>query len=393
MRILRATFPAAGLAALLLAACSPDSAPDPAGPASTSDAALDASSGHAATVEVFATGLNFPRGITFGPRGELYVAEAGSAGTASTTEAECTQVGAPIGPYHNGPTGRVSRIDRHGNRTTVADGFPSGVNSFGDVLGVADVAWSRGKLYALVAGGGCSHGVADVPAGVARVHSNGTWSMVSDLSAYQAANPVANPFPPDFEPDGSWYGMISSWGKLIAVEPNHGEVVRVDPRTGDVERIADLSATQGHIVPTVVAERRGALYVSSLGVFPLAPGSVSVLRISRGGSVSVVADGFTGVLGLDFDRRGRLYVLETSSVAGFPTPGTGRVVRLDRHGDREVIVDGLFLPAGLKVGPDGNLYISNKGFGPPQPGEILRVRIRGGNDYGHHDEDMEQDGD
>lgn len=56
-------------------------------------------------------------------------------------------------------------------------------------------------------------------------------------------------------------------------------------------------------------------------------------------------------------------------------------------------MDGLFLPTGMRFGPDGRLYIANKGFGPPQPGEILRIDVRGANDQGHHDDDMEQDDD
>jgi sugar lactone lactonase YvrE len=184
--------------------------------------------------------------------------------------------------------------------------------------------------------------------------------------------------------------MISSEGSLIAVEPNHGEVVRVNPRTGNIARIADISATQGHIVPTVVAERRGALYLSSLGTFPGMAGSQKILRISRAGNVTAVASGFTAVLGLDFDARGRLYVLEMGeSPVGFPAPNVGRVIRLDGNGNRVVIVEGLFLPTGLRIGPDGWLYISNKGFGPPQPGEILRVDIRGSGD-GDTGEDMER---
>ena len=38
---------------------------------------------------VFATGLNNPRGLTFGPDGNLYVAEAGLGGTNSTV-GQCT---------------------------------------------------------------------------------------------------------------------------------------------------------------------------------------------------------------------------------------------------------------------------------------------------------------
>ncbi|HSR90030.1 MAG TPA: ScyD/ScyE family protein, partial [Gemmatimonadales bacterium] len=204
-------------AALAAAACDPGTAP--------TDAASSLNLARTATASVFATGLEYPRGLTFGPDGTLYVAEAGAAGTAFTTPEQCAQADPPVGPYHNGPTGRISRINRDGHRTTFAEGFPSAINQFGDVQSVADLAFLGDKLYALIAGGGCSHGSPDVPAGVARVNRSGGWTITADLSAFQAANPVANPGPPgDFEPDGSWYSLIRSGKSLIAVEPNHGEV-------------------------------------------------------------------------------------------------------------------------------------------------------------------------
>lgn len=380
------------LAGLLLAACESGSTPaiteaDP----STSNAPVEAWRGPA-TPTVFATGLAFPRGLEFGPDGLLYVAEAGHAGDNGTTPEQCTQVGAPIGPYHSGNTARISRIDRHGTVSTVIDGLPSGINAFGDVIGVADVAFVGRTLYALLAGGGCSHGAPDVPASVIRVGRTGTWGIVSDLSAWQEANPVANPFPPDFEPDGSWYSMIATGSGLVAVEPNHGEMVRIDPWNGSIKRIVDFSATLGHIVPTVVAERRGAYYVSQLGTFPDVAGSQKILRVSRRGKVSEVATGFTMVLGLEFDRCGRLYVLETSTLDGFPTPNTGRITRIDRRGHRDVIAEGLFFPTGMTFGPDGDLYVSNVGFGPPLPGEILRIAVPHAHDR-HDDLDMEHDQD
>jgi len=364
-------------AALVASAC--DSATAPPRDAERAPVLETRATAGSVTMSVFATGLQYPRGIAFGPEGDLYVAEAGSGGATTTTPAQCAQVIPPAGPYVNGPTARISRIDRRGVRSTFADGFPSGLNEFGDVLGVADVAFDGGHLYALLAGGGCSHGSLHVPAGIARVSSSGSWTLTANLSAWQAGHPVAHPDAADFEPDGSWYSMIRADGALVAVEPNHGEIVRVNPWSGEVARIADISATQGHVVPTVVAERRGALYVSNLGLFPATPGSEKIFRISRSGGVSVVAEGFTEVLGLDFDRGGRLYVLESSTVAGLPTPGTGRVIRLDHYGRRSVIADSLFLPTSLRVGPDGRLYVSNKGFGPPQPGEILRFDVRDAN--------------
>jgi hypothetical protein len=43
------------------------------------------------------SGLEGPRGLRFGPDGNLYVAEAGTGGTTSTA-GECTQVPTPPGP-------------------------------------------------------------------------------------------------------------------------------------------------------------------------------------------------------------------------------------------------------------------------------------------------------
>src|SRR5450755_3849148 len=79
----------------------------------------------AATVSVFATGLNNPRGLKFGPDGNLYVAEGGTGGTNSTV-GQCDQVVRPVGPYTGRQTGsRVSMFDRSGARTTVVDNLPS----------------------------------------------------------------------------------------------------------------------------------------------------------------------------------------------------------------------------------------------------------------------------
>jgi hypothetical protein len=364
----------AATAAILLAACSdtPPASPDTPPAEEPGVAASHGSSGPT----VFATGLIFPRGLEFGPDGGLYVAEAGSAGTTSTTPEQCAQVPAPIGPYRAGNTARISRIDRRGRVSTVVDGLPSALNGVGDILGVADVGFLNGTLYALVAGGGCSHGVPEMPASIVRIGKRGGWTVVANLSAFQQANPVDRP-EADEEPDGSWYSMVQVGGGFVAVEPNHAEIDQVNVRSGQIRRLADLSGTLGKITPTTIVARRSALYFSHLGTFPGVAGSQKVYRLSRSGKIREVAGGFTMVLGLEFDRCGRMYVLETSTTDGFPTPGTGRVVRVDRRGERAVVVEGLFLPTAMTFGPDGALYISNKGFGPPQAGEILRVDVRG----------------
>jgi sugar lactone lactonase YvrE len=93
----------------------------------------------------------------------------------------------------------------------------------------------------------------------------------------------------------------------------------------------------------------------------------------------VAASGLTTVLGLAFDEKGRLYVLESITAPGFDTPdqvGTGKVVRIDHSGVTETIATGLSLPTGITFGPDGALYMSDRGASPlVGPGHIVRITI------------------
>ena len=233
-------------------------------------------------------------------------------------------------------------------------------------------------MYALLAGAGCSHGVQHIPNGIVRVFPNGSWKMIANLSAFQKSHPVKTINPFDFEPDGTWWGMVTVRGDMYAVEPNHGEMVKVTT-DGTISRVIDISASQGHVVPTAIAYH-GAFYVSNLGTFdPDQLNRQKVFRITPNGQLSVVARGLSKVLGVAFDARGRKYALETSYSATDPgpVPFTGRLVRFSSDGTRKTVIDtggSLFFPTAMTFGPDGALYVSNMGFGPPF-GEILRIEL------------------
>ena len=345
---------------------------------------------------VFANGLEAPRGLKFGPDGDLYVAEAGMGGTVSTVSV-CpnTQVPPPIGSYLGGNSGRISKLDRSGNRTTVASGFPSTLAAQGDLQGVADIAFLNGTLYAVSAGGGCSHGNASSPNIIARVDTkSGSWKAIVNLSQFVQSHPAAYPDLADFEPDGVFYSLISYDNRLYTLEPNHGQLFSTSA-SGDIREEIDISMQQGHIVPTSVAVNNGKFYIGNLGLFPITPDSSKVMSFNIGACpwplpfligfgcgdevgqlrLSGSRAGFTTVVAVDFGPDGLLYALELNDAAGFPMPpfGVGKVVRLNRAGVIEDVATGLSVPTGMTFGPDGYLYVSN--FGAAPTGQILRISV------------------
>jgi hypothetical protein len=332
-------------------------------------------------VTVFASGFNNPRGLTFGPDGYLYIAEGGLGGS-TPPPANCPVVAGAAAPYL-GSTGdpvlggRISKVSPAGAVSTVVNALPSSQTSaaLGSLVsGVSSVAFIGDQLYGLLAGAGCSHGVPSVPNGVIKVGPGATWSVLANLSAFQAAHPVAHPDTGDFEPDGTWYSMASAGGALYPMDSNHGELDRVTP-SGSISRVLDISAQVGHVVPTALAHH-GVWYIGNLGLFGTEDGTVPdehVYRLTPSGHLQVSASGLEQVLGLAF-HSGKLYALESSVNPGGPKPGTGAIVRVRAGGPAETVYSGLIFPTGMTIGPDGAFYVSEKGFGfGAGAGRILRI--------------------
>jgi len=151
-----------------------------------------------------------------------------------------------------------------------------------------------------------------------------------------------------------WTPAAPALAESAAGSPG-GKSVRVSCRC-EIRRVADISATQGHIVPTSIAYH-GNFFVGNLNTFPIQDGSSKILKITPSGHFKTVVTGLTTVLGVAFDCEGYLYILENTTGNPFPTPFTGKVLRVTDDGLEE-IATGLFLPTAMTFGPDGDLYVS-----------------------------------
>jgi hypothetical protein len=132
-------------------------------------------------------------------------------------------------------------------------------------------------------------------------------------------------------------------------------------------------------VPTsVVKGPDGAYYVGQLTGFPFPVGGAKVWRVVPGQKPKVFKGGFTNIIDIAFDKRGRLYVLEIATngllSAGENELPVGRLVRVNKDGSRTTLAsEGLNAPGGFVLG-HGAAYITNNSI-LSDAGQVVKVAI------------------
>ena len=337
----------------------------------------------AATLEVVASGLDNPRRITFGPDGALYIAEAGTGGSAPLI----------TGPELNvllgfGSTGAVTRVQNGIQQRLVSDlpslaltppgtTPPQTVGSFSAAVGPHDIGFDQnGDAYVLLGYASTANqknilGSAGVDLGRLLsfdVNADGSWTRNNfsiDLLAYRELyNPYAsgdylnNPY--DLEVQGDKFVIADPGGNNFFTADIAGNVslgARFAPRV--------INGVSVESVPTsITIGSDGAYYIGELTGAPYPEGSARVYRVIPGNEPEIYADGFTQITGLDFDDKGNLYVLEYSvnSLIDPTAELMGALIQVSPDGVRRTVVgagEGLVAPNGLTIGPDGGIYVSN----------------------------------
>ena len=277
--------------------------------------------GIALPYKIVASNLNNPRGIAFGPKGDMYVAEAGKGGNGACLP---DPEGGPV-PVCFGFSGSVTRV-AHGKQHRVLKNLPSiGGQGTGDAsIGPSGVV-ATGK-HSLV----LSMGLGTDPRNrkkfpqraqkeLATLLSfdlrSGKHTVVGDLGKHERrANPVDNP---DSDPTG-----VAKAGKAGFVVTDSGGNTLVSAKGGKVKSVAPFQDRMGvspitgpapvpyQSVPTdVVKGPDGALYVSELTGFPFIQGASRIWRVVPGHKPKVCAKGLTNVTNLAWSGK-KLYAVQ-----------------------------------------------------------------------------------
>ena len=358
-------------------------------------------------LQVVASGINQPHGLTVGPDGNLYVAAAGDgvigAGCVMGTEPACAN-----------NSGSIDRVTPQGTVTPVVTGLPSVGSPPGGSAsaGVADVQVVNGKIYGVIQNHEHRSDHRSSRPTARLVPYSVTWSAPPSAAGrpppWPASAPTRRPTILTRGPapvvraspaiDSDPYGVVAYNGGFAVADAAANDVLFVNS-AGQISTLAVLpliseptpgGPVMAQPVPTSLAVGPdGALYVGELGGVG-GPGTgndvgdVNVYRIAPGGTPTVYASGLTMIGSIAFDQAGRLLVMEIDTAGildpstGLPAPGA--IIRINADGSRTTLASaGLEFPLGITVARDGSVYASNFGVVPasgPAPGisgQVVRV--------------------
>jgi hypothetical protein len=330
---------------------------------------------------VVATGLDNPRGLSFGPDGALYVAEAGRGGTSPL----CLPGVDPTGPARClGPTGAITRVSGLLVQRRVVTNLPSVAGPLGgQAQGPNDVDFGFGSMWITLGLGGDPATRAALEASgirmgwLARASMNGDWSYQLDLARFEVTGN-----PDGAQVDSNPFKLLIQPNRALFIDAGGNALNQIDTNL-EISNLAVLpdvllpaGGTTDAVPTSVAAAPDGTLYVGQLTGFPFPTGAASLWRVpATGGTPVQVATGFTMIIDIAIGSDGTAYVLE-HDIDGLLAPGRdGRLTRVTATGTRtEIASAGLTWPGSVAIGADRALYVT-RNSSLPALGDVVRISI------------------
>ncbi|WP_158248087.1 ScyD/ScyE family protein [Paracoccus sp. SY] len=311
-------------------------------------------------------GLANPRGLSFGPDGWLYAAEAGTGGDGPSIVSGDGQT------VSFGLSGKVTRY-RSGVQEAVIDGLPSlaPAGGFG-ATGAHDLAFLDGVLHVVLGFGAnpaLRANLASVPGSelLGRVVSvsGSTVSAVADLAAFELAND------PDGEPNSNPFSLVALADRLVVSDAGGNDLLTVG-QDGAIAIKAVLPQGSFQPVPTgATVGPNGDILVGQLTGFPFPLGGANVFAVDGAGMIDVFATGFTNLIDVAYGN-GKLYALEFDSDSLLGPNTTGSLFEIGEDGLKRLVFGGLNSPTGLAIGADGNIFVAESGVSPTD-GRVIQL--------------------
>jgi hypothetical protein len=303
--------------------------------------------------EVVAGGLNYPRQLTVGDDGTIYVAIVGVGGDVI--------VSTPEGDVAFGPSSEILAIAPDGTTSTLIGGLPSAAG----IGGATAIAWADDSYWVVNSGPGPGAVGAFLTGSAMEISAADNHLMTYvDFLGYELAN----------DPDGNGPDansndvLIASDGTIYFVDTGMNTLFTWT-REGGLE---PFIIWPDNPVPTAIAESpEGNLVLSFLGA-EIAPGAGKVEVYSPAGELLETFSNYNALTDVAVAADGEIYAVSLLSGFGEMGPLPGQVLHVNGDGG-EVVVDGLVVPYGIAIDGDGNLLVTTgASFLPPGTGMVLR---------------------